>query len=441
MTLHDQRFDRALPALFVELASASTPDYLEAAIERASSRPQRPAWTYPGRWLPVDLTTQAAPVARMPWRQLGILALIGLLLAVAAVAYVGTRRDPSPAPLFGLAANGAIALEHGGDIVTVDHATGRVTPLITGPEVDRAPVYSRDGTRIAFERSTDATGDKSLIMIANADGTGLVQATPEPLTGLQSWTLSPDGRNLLVTTNTGGLSKLAIYAVDGSRPPTPVDISLPSNPDELEPASYRPPDGREILVVGKPAGSAARGIYDVDAQTGKTIRTIVEPSTEADVFGAAWSPSGDAVSYMQFPFVGDGLRGRLQVVAADGTGDRPIDAGAGSAYNIAASEWSNDGARLVMVRGNETAQQALVVPMTGDAHAVEITCDLADVSGCPESAGGLAWIWSPDDTVLFGTLSTDDGSKTYYLADPESGRITPTALAGTGEPDWQRSAP
>ena len=86
MTMNDQRFDRALPALFVELASASTPDYLETAIERASSRPQRPAWTYPGRWLPVDITTQAAPAARMPWRQLGILALIGLLLAVAAVA-------------------------------------------------------------------------------------------------------------------------------------------------------------------------------------------------------------------------------------------------------------------------------------------------------------------------------------------------------------------
>ena len=72
----------------------------------------------------MQITTQAAPAARMPWRQLGILALIGLLLAVAAVAYVGTRRGPSPAPPFGLAANGAIAMERGGDIVTVDHATG-----------------------------------------------------------------------------------------------------------------------------------------------------------------------------------------------------------------------------------------------------------------------------------------------------------------------------
>ena len=440
MTINDQRFDRALPGLFVELAGASTPDYLEAAIERASSRPQRPAWTYPGRWLPVEITTQAAPTARMPWRQLGILALIGLLIAVAAVAYVGTRRA-SPAPPFGLAANGAIAMERDGDIVTVDHATGTVTPIITGPEVDSAPIFSRDGTRIAFERSVDETGDSRLIMVANADGSGLAQATAEPLTGLQSWTLSPDGQDLLVTTNDGGVSKLAVLAVDASRKPTPVDISPPAIPDEDEPAIYRPPDGREILVVARPAGSATRGIYLVDAQTGKTLRVIVEPSPETDVFGASWSPTGDAIRYHEFPVVGDGPRGLLHVVAADGTGDRLVDAGAGSAYNFAMSLWSNDGTRLVMMRSDGTVEQALIVPMTGDAPEVEIRCDLSDVSGCPDNVAGVTWIWSPDDTVLVGTLSAEDGSTTYYLADPRTGRVTPTAFAGTGEPDWQRAAP
>ena len=58
------RFDRVLPGLFDELADARTPDYLEAAIERASSRPQRPAWTYPGRWLAMQITTEALPCSR-----------------------------------------------------------------------------------------------------------------------------------------------------------------------------------------------------------------------------------------------------------------------------------------------------------------------------------------------------------------------------------------
>ena len=193
MTMHDQRFDRALPSLFVELASASTPDYLEAAIERASSRPQRPAWTYPGRWLPVHITTQAVPAARMPWRQLGILALIGLLLAVAAVAYVGARRDPSPAPPFGLAAerrhrNGTRRRHR-------DRRSARWRPPSAGGRSRGSgrPMFSPDGTRLAFVRRT---GLSMVLMVANADGTNVVQLTPETLEA-SGWSFAPDGRSLL----------------------------------------------------------------------------------------------------------------------------------------------------------------------------------------------------------------------------------------------------
>ena len=438
MTVNDQRFDRALPGLFIELAGATTPDYLEAAIERASSRPQRPAWTYPGRWLPVQITTQAAPVARMPWRQLGILALIGLLLAVAAVAYVGSRRA-SPAPPFGLAANGAIAMERDGDIVTVDHATGSVTPIVTGPEIDRAPVYSRDGTRIAFERSVDVSSNTVLIMIANADGTGLVQATPEPLSGLQSWALSPDGRDLLVTTNDGGVSKLAVLAVDGSRNATPVDISPPAILDGDAPAIYRPPDGREILVVARPAGSATRGIYAVDAGSGAPMRTIVEPSVNSDVCGASWSPTGDTLMYCAFDPAGDGPRFRTHVVSAEGTGSRLLVPGPGVAYDGAQSDWSNDGTRLVVVSGEAadgTGERVVIMSVAGDAPPVTIPCEPTGENKCADG-----WIWSPDDQLLVGILTGEDGSVRYSFADPETGRITPTDWTGTGDPDWQRSAP
>ena len=438
MTINDQRFDRALPALFADLAGTSTPDYLEAAIERASSRPQRPAWTYPGRWLPVDITTQAAPVARMPWRQLGILALIGLLLAVAAVAYVGSRRA-SPAPPFGLAANGAIAMERDGDIVTVDHATGSVTPIVTGPEIDRAPVYSRDGTRIAFERSVDVSSNTVLIMIANADGTGLVQATPEPVSGLQSWALSPDGRDLLVTTNDGGVSKLAVLAVDGSRNATPVDISPPAILDGDAPAIYRPPDGREILVVARPAGSATRGIYAVDAGSGAPMRTIVEPSVNSDVCGASWSPTGDTLMYCAFDPAGDGPRFRTHVVSAEGTGSRLLVPGPGVAYDGAQSDWSNDGTRLVVVSGEAadgTGERVVIMSVAGDAPPVTIPCEPTGENKCADG-----WIWSPDDQFLVGILTGEDGSVRYSFADPETGRITPTDWTGTGDPDWQRSAP
>jgi hypothetical protein len=123
------RFDRVLPGLFDDLAAARTPDYLEAAIERATSRDQRPAWTYAGRWLPMDITTRGAPVARMPWRQLGVLALIGLLIALATVAYVGSR-PATPSPV--LLARGTFDLKDWGPVEFEatregSNVTGRMT--------------------------------------------------------------------------------------------------------------------------------------------------------------------------------------------------------------------------------------------------------------------------------------------------------------------------
>ena len=46
------RADRVLAGLFDELADARTPDYLEAAIEHASSRPQRPVVDVPRKVAP-----------------------------------------------------------------------------------------------------------------------------------------------------------------------------------------------------------------------------------------------------------------------------------------------------------------------------------------------------------------------------------------------------
>jgi dipeptidyl aminopeptidase/acylaminoacyl peptidase len=288
MTMHGQRFDRALPDLFVELASASTPDYLEAAIEQASSRPQRPSWTFPGRWIPMEITTRTAPVARMPWRQLGILAILGLLLAIAAVAYVGSQRT-RPAPYFGLAANGAVAVERNGDIYAMNQAAGTESAISVGPDIDTAPVYTRDGTRIAFER---ADGSQRLIMVANADGSGIEQVTPEALAGIAQWTFSPDGSEVLVATEGTGQVDLMALAADGSGELRPLGTQLLAGARAIDGVGYRPPDGQEILVGAILAGEQHRGIYVIDAQSGETLRTIVEPPADADVTAAYWSATG-----------------------------------------------------------------------------------------------------------------------------------------------------
>ena len=199
-------FDRVLPGLFDELAAARTPDYLEAAIERASSRNQRAAWTYPGRWLPMLITTHAAPVARMPWRQLAILTLIGILVTLAAVAYVGSQQKRLPAP-FGPAANGVVVIARAGDIFVADRPGGDLRPLVAGPENDQSPMFSPDGTKLAFMRSIDAQQDGWALMLADADGTNVAQVATEASFGAESrseWSFAPDGRSLMAVAQIAG---------------------------------------------------------------------------------------------------------------------------------------------------------------------------------------------------------------------------------------------
>ena len=338
------------------------------------------------------------------------------------------------------AGNGAIAMDLGGDIVVVDHATGTLTSIVTGPETDAAPRYFRDGTRIAFERRVDEPADGRLIMVANPDGSGVTAATAEPLKGLLAWEISPDGRDLLVMTNGGGVARLTALATDGSHEPRRLDVDLFLDTSILMVPSYRPPDGREILVLGIRRGSSTRGIYVVDAKDGAILRTLVPPTTDGDIFGAVWSSTGETATYGYWPADGDGIRTR--VVSADGTGDRPIDATPGIAYDQALSDVSNDGTRVVVTYrdASHANERSLIVPVNGDLPPVELTCDEDGPDACAPGTdvGQILWAWSPDDQHLLGTSFDDQRS---YLADTESGRITPTHWPSLGNLSWQRTAP
>ena len=246
----------------------------------------------------MDITTQAAPVARMPWRQLGILALIGLLVAVAAVAYVGARRGPSPAPPFGLAANGAIAMERDGDIVTVDHATGTVTPITTGPEIDRAPVYFRDGTRIAFERSVDVTRrtafDHGRQRRRHRPGPGDPGAarrpsSVDPLTGRPRPARDDECRRRVETHRA---RRRRVPRAHADRHLAACQPGRRSSPR----STVLPTAARSSSWPSLPALPRAASTSSTRRRARRCGRSS-SPRVNSDVFGASWSPTGDAISY------------------------------------------------------------------------------------------------------------------------------------------------
>ncbi|HEX5015296.1 MAG TPA: hypothetical protein VFV72_14180 [Candidatus Limnocylindrales bacterium] len=425
------QFDRVLPGLFDDLAGARIPDYLEAAIETASSRTQRPAWTYPGRWLPMQVTTAALPVARGQLRLVGMLALIGLLVAMAIAAYVGSRQAPRvTVPPFGPAGNGVIAVEKDGDIFVADRPGGDLRPLVVGPGDDRSPMFSSDGSRLAFVRADTAdTGQGDLLMVADADGTNVVQLPPfGRVTSNSRWSFAPDGRSLMTVAQIGDGKRILIRPTDPAAAPAVLDIRLPASWMLVENPSFRPTNPQEILVVAQLRSDGPRGLYVYDLATGG-IRTIVEP-TEADelyVKDVAWLPDGEHITYS----------GRI--VAADGSGSHALAA----LESDRISPVSNDGTRIVSdipktdIPGDDSHQRAVVVPINGRGESVELACGLGTPIECAWS-----WIWSPDDSMLIGTVPHEISS-TYLQADPATGEVTELdwVVAEVGPQAWQRVAP
>ena len=61
---------RARPAAILgDLAMGPYPDYIDDVLATTAQRRQRPAWTFPERWLPmVDIARQPVFAPRIPWR-------------------------------------------------------------------------------------------------------------------------------------------------------------------------------------------------------------------------------------------------------------------------------------------------------------------------------------------------------------------------------------
>ncbi len=128
----DRRFERHLPEILEDLYLGPSPMYRDEVLAAAVRPRQRSAWTFPGRWLPMDVATRIAPRTRLPLRQIGILALIAVLVAVAVAVAVGSQKHV-PAP-FGPARNGVIPYVSDGDVYAGDPVTGNTRLLYRSPK-------------------------------------------------------------------------------------------------------------------------------------------------------------------------------------------------------------------------------------------------------------------------------------------------------------------
>ena len=285
----DRRFEQELPSLLDDMFMGPMPAYRDHVIQQTARTRQRPAWTFLERWLPmVDVARQPIFAPRLPWRTIGLgLLLLALLVALLAALVVGSP-PKLPAP-FGIARTGLVAYANGGDIYTVDPVTGTGSAIVTGPATDLNPHWSRDGTRIAFERKVDGGGGASLLFAARRDGSDVVRLTREPLQAIDDYRFSPDGKEILITAEVFGAPRVFIAEADGSGV-RQLDLGVP-----VAYAAWRPPNGTEILFMD--ATDPTVGTIYAISPDGSNRRTILAATPGRNRGMVQWSPDGSRIAY------------------------------------------------------------------------------------------------------------------------------------------------
>ena len=432
--ISSDRFDRRLPEILEEIAQPRTPDYFDDLVGLSARTRQRPAWSLLERWIPVvDIARQPAFARQVPWRPIAVLTLI-LLLIVAAAAWVAGSQHRVPAP-FGPARNGLVVYAKDGDIFTADPVTGTSTAIVKGPETDIDPQWSRDGTHVAFERQAGAVAGSGDVYVARADGSEPVRVTDGALSGITRYEFSPDGTKLLIAADQGGIPGLFIAATDGG------GIHHLDGLGRVTDAAWRPPVGAEILFMDAATDDQGTdsGIYAVNAVNGQ-VRTILKGADADNRLRGhpAWSPDGSKISFGEWPGI-SGLDVQTHIVNADGTGDHPLPIPAGAVWE-GPSTWSNDGTRLLAVRGytNDTSQaRPVVAPVDGTGPGVEIP-----FPGGIDTGSVSDWQWAPDDASSLGTAMNPAGDLIgQVLVDPVKGTFEMRPWGSPNEPSWQRIAP
>lgn len=395
-------------------------DLIERVVAGTRRSRQLPPWLVLDGWIQLQLTMRRAAAPRLAL----MLLLVGLLTAalLAGAIMVGSR--PKVPPPFGVAANGRLAFLAGDQIYSVEPDGSGLLQLTGDPHGAATPVFSHDGTRIAYKRLTDdePADDPTLygdLVVAAADGSKPVVIDTRVI-GMSPIAWSPDDHEVMWTGTriTGGPEQVFVARADG--------LSVPEQLGNPRTSNWGPnwsPDGTKISYV-------SGNHFYVMNRDGTDIRRISKQGY-AEQAGGVWHPDGSGLIFEA------GRPGDHDVwfVGLDAKPERAL---ADSPFNEGAPLFSPDGRWVAFMR---------TAPDGQSTHAVVIRTNGTDERTLPGSYG---WgvVWSPDGTRLL--VGATDPALVYEL-DPFGGEEPrlldlpgppPRLAAHTLDlPAWQRLAP
>ncbi len=198
-----------------------------------------------------------------------------------------------------------IAFASGGDIWTAPADGGEARLLISNPADESRPLYSPDGSKLAFVSTRTGGGDIYVLTLV----TGALERITfsDSASNLDSW--SRDGQWLYFTSNTTDVAGQGDIFRVRSTGGTPLEVSRERYLNEFESAPS--PDGKQIALVAKGISSQQwwrNGHAHID-ETELWLKPIASPSPtdpryhrllSADAKHAwpMWSPDGKTLFYM-----------------------------------------------------------------------------------------------------------------------------------------------
>jgi Tol biopolymer transport system component len=240
-----------------------------------------------------------------------------------------------------------IALSRGGDLVvlTVDGRRGR---RLTHDElIQFAPVWSPDGTRIAFlqqhsevELGVGPQDDVAVVDVAR----GVTQRLTSDARSKSALSWSPDGTQL-------------VYENVGRPLERPVVVIDAATGNIVQPAAVRPyplwsPHGRRVGYV---TVEAEHSSLVVTAADGSSPRVLFRGARDTGVFDLAWSPNG---RFLVFTYGGwSSSISRLEVAGVASGGEHVVT---DLRSHDSAPTWSPDSARIAFARYEQARRRYAV---------------------------------------------------------------------------------
>ncbi|HUG47804.1 MAG TPA: kelch repeat-containing protein [Candidatus Limnocylindria bacterium] len=431
------RFDRDFAQALADLAEPRTPDYLDDVIERAVSRPQRPAWTFSGWWLPTGvLARRPALVPALPRRTIGLFIIMALLLAALFAIGLGAllQRTPPPSIVHGeFTVTGPLTVDAGREISVMSSAAL--------PD-DRILVI---GTSLI--RTSGSFGERPWAAIYEPRaGTFAETGAPSIVRSLSTLTALKDGRVLLA----GSSLHLEMFPDPEQADPASAEIWDPASgrferTGQMSVGRYGHTatllrDGRVLVAGGDPVDAtegirATAELYDPQTGAWREVGGMIEPER---IYAAA-AQLADGRVLLTGGLTGDELSSTAELFdpssqTFSAVGRMAVGRAEHTATTLA------DG-RVLVTGGVRLSSSGT---LDGDATS---TAELFDpATGAFESAGPMttertqhAAVRVGDRVLIVGGQNIDGSPRTAELFDPATSSFLAAGRAPTGGPDTAAS--